>query len=92
MSRFWKVLVGALFVYSLALTWAFVDMMRYLQWLHFNESSAVRVDSMIDTSPGRDNAILLGVVGGACLIALFVTWLRQVKEEADREELGEPKE
>ncbi|MCB9616632.1 MAG: hypothetical protein H6722_29705 [Sandaracinus sp.] len=68
MTSPWKLLVVGLAVYSAVLTWAFVRMVSYLQWLHFSDT-VVRADSLSDTTPGMQVSVTLGVVGGLVVVA-----------------------
>lgn len=80
----WKLLVIGLAVYSAILTWAFVHMVSYLQWLHFSDT-VVRADSLSDTTPGLQVSVTLGVVGALLVVAVLVAFgVRRDPDEATR--------
>lgn len=81
MTSPWKLLIGGVAIYSVVLTWAFVRMVTYLQWLHFS-GSIVRATSLSDTTPGREVAVVLGLCGALAVTATLVSFLRHREVEA----------
>ncbi|MEZ4382503.1 MAG: hypothetical protein R3A79_14295 [Nannocystaceae bacterium] len=71
MTRPWKTLLLSVAVFQVALSFAFWRMIDYVQWLHFNATTA-GYEGFMDTGPGRKMGTLLLAVAGILLVVNLV--------------------